>query len=308
MMKTMMVCQQSEQQGERSPCSVSHQEALGDAVRAYLDAIGATALLTAEEERALALRVSQGNQEAKQHLTCANLRLVVSIAKHYQGLGLDLEDLISEGNLGLMRAVEKYDPTRGRFSTCATWWIRQSIFRALENTARIIRLPSYLHTQLSKMARINARLFEEDGQDPTPEQIARLMGLDPLAVQFLQASSRKVASLDVPISSHNAITFADIIPDESLPTHDARLLQTEEQQAHRRQVAALLTHLTPREQQVIRLHFGLDGESVSTLASIGRQLGISRERVRQIQAAALKKLRLCSGSAFSDDVHAQQAS
>jgi len=307
-MKTMIVSQQNTQQGEKSPCCASHQEAFGDAVRAYLDSIGTTALLTASEEHILAERVAQGDQEAREHLTCANLRLVVSIAKHYQDLGLDLEDLISEGNLGLLRAVEKYDPTRGRFSTYATCWIRQSIMRALDNTARTIRLPSYLHTRLSKMARINARLFEEDGHDPTLEQIALLMGLDLQSVQCLQASSRKVASLDMPISSHNAITYADLIVDESLPAHDARLLQTEEQQAHRRQVADLLTRLTPREQQVIRLHFGLDGEQVSTLAQIGRQLGISRERVRQIQEAAMSKLRRCSCLASSDQHNQQHAS
>jgi len=307
-MNTLMIYQHSERQGESSPCSTSHKEALGDGVRAYLDAIGETALLTAEEERALALQVAQGDQEAKRHLTLANLRLVVSIAKHYQGLGLDLEDLISEGNLGLLRAVEKYDPTRGRFSTCATWWIRQSILRALENTARIIRLPSYLHTRLSKMARINEMLFEEDGHDPTLQQIGMLMGLDPLAVQFLRASTRRVASLDVPISSHDEITYADVLPDESLPAHDVRLLQTEEQQADARQVATLLTHLSTREQQVIRLHFGLDGEQAHTLAEIGRMLHLSREWVRQIQGAAMIKLRRCSWSASPDEGHMQQAS
>src|SRR5579859_3367349 len=218
-----IVAPTSQQQGDHSPCSTSLPDAerLGDIVHAYLEEIGAISLLTAEEESQLARLVACGNQDARERLTLANLRLVVSIAKRYQGLGLPLEDLISEGNLGLMRAIDKYDPSKGRFSTYATWWVRQSIYRALDNTARTIRLPSYLLTRLARLSRLNALLFEEEGHDPSTEQLALGMGLDPSTVQFMRQASRQVMSLDVHVSSHDDVTtYADVIPDGSLPTHD----------------------------------------------------------------------------------------
>jgi|SRR5579859_2820501 len=302
-----IVAPTSQQQGDHSPCSTSLPDAerLGDIVHAYLEEIGAISLLTAEEESQLARLVACGNQDARERLTLANLRLVVSIAKRYQGLGLPLEDLISEGNLGLMRAIDKYDPSKGRFSTYATWWIRQSVYRALDNMARTIRLPSYLLTQLARLTRINVHLFEEEGHDPSLERLAECMGLDPSTIQLLQQASRKVASLDVLISSHDSLTYAEVIPDENLPAHDAELLQIEEQQTHAHAVAMLLSHLNVREQQVIRFRFGLDGVPVQTLAEIGRMLGISRERVRQIQETAMNKLRQCTCNASFDEVNAQ---
>jgi len=304
---SLVLSQPNEQQGASSLCSpFHHHEREQESVHAYLEEIGSLPLLESSEEARLAALVLHGDQEARRGLIEHNLRLVVSIAKRYQGLGLPLEDLISEGNLGLLRAVEKYDPSKGRFTTHAVWWIRQSITRALDNTARPIRLPSYVLSHLAHLARLNQRLFEEEGHDPSVEQLALLMGLDPSTVRLIREASRKVASLDVPVSSHDRITLAEVLPDENLPAHDAELVQTEEHKAHVRVVAALLSHLTPRERQVVSFRFGLNGVQVRTLAGIGRQLGISRERVRQIQAAAMQKLRRCSWSASLDESNDEQ--
>ena len=268
-----------------------------DTLGLYLSEIGAVPLLSPEEEHALAVRVRQGDEAAREQFLCANLRLVVHVAKRYQRDEGDLADLIQDGNLGLLQAVEHFDPERGtKFSTYAFWWIHQAIRRGREQTARLVRLPSYLDQRLGRIARAHARLFDVLGCAPTTAQIAAALGLTVEEVEQAVAADRQMLSLDRPVSAHQEATLGDCIADGSQPEVDEALCHEEHVQAQRQQIATLLGCLTPRERAVIVLRFGLDDEeegtgSTRSLAEVGRILGISRERVRQLAHRAMSKVR-----------------
>jgi RNA polymerase primary sigma factor len=300
---------QSSEQGY-SPCSTHDLDTVtSDPVSAYLQAIIVFPLLDAQEEAYLARRIQQGDAHARQALIEHHLRLVVHVARHYQGRGLELLDLIQEGNLGLMRAVETFDPGRGRFSTYAVCWISQHISRALDNTARLIRLPGYRLIQLRRMARLSQSFFEALGVDPSTEQIATVMHLDVGTINVLRRSRRRPVSLDVPIAPDSEMRLSETLPDVSLPDHDTAFIELEESFEQQRAIADLLSVLTEREREVISLHYGLDSLHIRTLAEIGRRLGISRERARQISDAAMKKVRtVVQCTAFEEVVEQRKAS
>jgi RNA polymerase primary sigma factor len=252
-------------------------------LESYLREINETPLLKADEERTLAYAITEGDAVARDHLVRANLRLVVSIARHYAGKGLALEDLIAEGNLGLLRAAEGFDPTMNtRFSTYASYWIKQSIKRALINTARAVRLPAYMQDLLVKWRRASAVLQDELGRPPLEEEVAARMGL----------SARKLASIKKAIRLHNGSpqgeddTLNELVADDRTPAPDTALGDSEEL----RQVLALLDQLDERRAAVLRLRFGIGGEEPRTLQEIGERLGLTRERVRQIEQEALAQL------------------
>jgi RNA polymerase primary sigma factor len=299
------------EQGDFSPCS-THETTPLDPVSAYVQAILTFRLLSAEEEADLAREIKVDERSAtyaRQALIEHNLRLVVHVARHYQGRGLELLDLIQEGNLGLMRAVETFDPGRGRFSTYAVFWISQHISRALDTSARLIRFPSYRLIQLRRMARLSQSFFEALGVDPSTEQIATVMHLDPGTVSHLRAVGRRPISLDAPAHPDSEMRLSETLPDVSLPDQESAFIELEEHCEQQRTIADLLSVLTEREREVIRLHYGLDGLHLRTLAEIGRQLGISRERARQINDAAMKKVRrVVQCTAFEEVVEQRQAS
>jgi RNA polymerase primary sigma factor len=253
---------------------------------AYLHDIDETPLLDAEQEQDLAWRIADGDAEARDHLVRANLRLVVNIARGYAGRGLSLEDLIAEGNLGLLRAAEGFDPAFGcRFSTYATYWIKQSIKRALVNGGRTIRLPSYMVELLVKWRRVSARLLEELGRAPTHEEVAQLLGLSAKKLKIVQKALR-IYNADVQETEDGSgLSLGELARDDSDP--GAGLTGAEDL----RQVLTLLSRLDPRDAAVLRLRFGLDGEQPRTLKEIGDHLGLTRERVRQIERDSLRKLR-----------------
>jgi len=259
-----------------------------DPVRLYLRDISQVPLLTAQEEVLLAQRIEQGDMDALQRFVRANLRLVVSIAKRYLGRGLSLLDLVQEGNLGLMRSVEKYDWTRGyRFSTYATWWIRQAITRAISDQGRTIRLPVHVTDSITRYRRSLAQLTQELGRPPLPEELAEAMSIQPEKLEQIIQAAQRTISLDTPFSSEDETNLGDIIADEVTrgPQQEAEevLLQ--------RDVAEVLECLNPRQRLVLQLRFGLGTGSPHTLAEVGDQLNISRERVRQLENEALRKLR-----------------
>lgn len=272
--------------------------AASDTLSLYLAEIGAVPLLSPEEEYALACRVKQGDEAAREHFVRANLRLVVEFAKRSAAAdGADLLDRIQDGNLGLLQAVEHFDPSRGyKFSTYAFWWIRQAVCRGRQQTARLVRLPSYLETRLGTIARTQARLFEEHGCEPTASQIADALGLTVAQVEQAHAANVTMLSLDRPVSAHEEATLADCIADTRLADADEALCHEEEAQARRQSLESLLWCLTEREWAVIVLRFGLDSTAgvpseTRSLADVGRMLGICRERARQLEAHALTKLR-----------------
>ena len=259
-----------------------------DPIRLYLRDIAQAPLLTAEEEVELAKRIEEGDVEALQRFVRSNLRLVVSIAKRYVGRGLSLLDLIQEGNLGLIRAVQKYDWRRGyRFSTYATWWIRQAITRAIADQGRTIRLPVHMIDSITRYRRTVMQLTQELGRPPRAEEVAEAMSVPPEKVeQFIRAAQRTI-SLEKPIGEDEEGTLADLIADEVARSPEEEAVETLLQ----RDVAEVLEELTPRERLVLQLRFGLGNGSPHTLSEVGQQLDISRERVRQIESEALRKLR-----------------
>jgi len=260
-----------------------------DAVMTYLREIGRVPMITHEREIELAQRIEMGDREAMKQFILANLRLVVSIAKRYVGRGLTLLDLIQEGNIGLIRAVQRYDWRRGhRFSTHATWWIRQAISRAVADKGRTIRLPVYVNTALNRIRRERQRLLQELGREPTEEELAEATGLDPIRMVELQAAPGAPVSLELPVGEDEEQELGDVLADtESASPEDIATTQTLKDEVQR----VLESVLTPRERLVLQLRFGLGNSQAHPLEQVGRELGITRERVRQIEAGALAKLR-----------------
>ena len=261
---------------------------INDPVRMYLKEIGRVSLLTAEEEVALALKIEEGDQEAKQRLAEANLRLVVSIAKRYVGRGMQFLDLIQEGNMGLMKAVEKFDYRKGfKFSTYATWWIRQAITRAIADQARTIRIPVHMVETINKLIRIQRQLLQDLGREPTPEEIGAEMDLPTEKVREILKIAQEPVSLETPIGEEDDSHLGDFIEDQEATSpaeHAAYELLKE-------QLEDVLDTLTDREENVLRLRFGLDDGRTRTLEEVGKVFGVTRERIRQIEAKALRKLR-----------------
>ncbi|NLY70806.1 MAG: RNA polymerase sigma factor RpoD [Clostridiales bacterium] len=262
--------------------------AVDDPVRMYLKEIGKVALLTAEEEIELAKRMEQGDEEAKRILCEANLRLVVSIAKRYVGRGMLFLDLIQEGNLGLIKAVDKFDWRKGfKFSTYATWWSRQAITRSIADQARTIRIPVHMVETINNLIRISRQLLQEYGREPTPEEIAREMDIPEEKVREILKIAQEPVSLETPIGEEEDSHLGDFIPDEDVPAPaDAAAFSMLKEQ-----LVEVLDTLTEREQKVLRLRFGLDDGRASTLEEVGKKFDVTRERIRQIEAKALRKLR-----------------
>ena len=259
-----------------------------DPVRMYLKEIGKVSLLTAEKEVELATKMAGGDKEAKRKMAEANLRLVVSIAKRYVGRGMLFLDLIQEGNLGLIKAVEKFDYTKGyKFSTYATWWIRQAITRAIADQARTIRIPVHMVETINKVMRISRQLLQELGHDPTPEEIAADMGMPVEKVREILKIAQEPVSLETPIGEEEDSHLGDFIPDEdaSEPAEAATFTLLKEQ------LSEVLSTLTPREEKVLRLRFGIEDGRTRTLEEVGKEFNVTRERIRQIEAKALRKLR-----------------
>ncbi len=277
----------SEDQDENSVNSADAGES--DAVMTYLREIGRVPMITHEREIDLAKRIESGERDAMKQFILANLRLVVSIAKRYVGRGLTLLDLIQEGNIGLIRAVQRYDWRRGhRFSTHATWWIRQAISRAVADKGRTIRLPVYVNTALNRIRRERQRLLQELGREPTELELAEATGLDPIRMVELQSAPGAPVSLELPVGEDEEQELGDVLADnESASPEDLATTQTLKDEVQR----VLESVLTPREQLVLQLRFGLGNGQAHPLEQVGRELGITRERVRQIEAGALAKLR-----------------
>ena len=261
---------------------------LDDPVKMYLKDIGKVPLLQPEEETELAKRMMEGDEHAKKLLSEANLRLVVSIAKRYMGRGMQFLDLIQEGNLGLMKAVEKFDYQKGfKFSTYATWWIRQAITRAIADQARTIRIPVHMVETINKLIRVSRRLLQELGREPLPEEIANEMGITEERVREIQKIAQDPVSLETPIGEEEDSHLSDFIEDEksTAPTDAVSYTMLKEQ------LIGVLDTLTPREQKVLRLRYGLDDGKGRTLEEVGKEFNVTRERIRQIEAKALRKLR-----------------
>ncbi|MBE5928542.1 MAG: RNA polymerase sigma factor RpoD [Lachnospiraceae bacterium] len=273
---------------EKIDLSVPDGISIEDPVRMYLKEIGKVPLLTAEEEVELAKKMEEGDEAAKKRLAEANLRLVVSIAKRYVGRGMLFLDLIQEGNLGLIKAVEKFDYTKGyKFSTYATWWIRQAITRAIADQARTIRIPVHMVETINKLIRVQRQLLQELGREPFPEEIAKEMNLPVERVREIQKISQEPVSLETPIGEEEDSHLGDFIQDENVPVPADAAAFT----LLREQLDEVLQTLTEREQKVLRLRFGLDDGRQRTLEEVGTVFDVTRERIRQIEAKALRKLR-----------------
>ena len=261
---------------------------IDDPVKVYLKAIGRVPLLSAEAGVELAIRVSEGDVAAKKRLSEANLRLVVSIAKRYVGRGMQFLDLIQEGNLGLIKAVEKFDHTKGfKFSTYATWWIRQAITRAIADQARTIRIPVHMVETINKVKKVNSQLLHENGHEPTNEQIAEKLEMPVEKVREIMRVAQEPVSLETPIGEEEDSHLGDFIPDEDAPAPSDVASHT----MLKEQLAEVLSTLTPREEKVLRLRFGLEDGRSRTLEEVGKEFNVTRERIRQIEAKALRKLR-----------------
>lgn len=262
--------------------------ALDDPVKTYLKEIGRVPLLSAEEEAALARAAQAGDEDARRRLSEANLRLVVSVAKRYAGRGLPFLDLIQEGNLGLMKAAEKFEPDRGfKFSTYATWWIRQAITRAIADQARTIRIPVHMVETINKLIRVSRQLLQELGREPTPEEIAAEMNMPVERVREILKISQEPVSLETPIGEEEDSHLGDFIQDDNVPVPADAAAFT----LLKEQLEEVLGTLTEREQKVLTLRFGLEDGRARTLEEVGKEFNVTRERIRQIEAKALRKLR-----------------
>jgi RNA polymerase primary sigma factor len=258
------------------------------AIKLYLREIGQVKLLTPDEEVELAARIKKGDKKAREQMIKANLRLVVKIAHDYEGLGLPLLDLINEGNIGLMKAVERFDPAKGgKLSTYGSWWIKQSIKRALANQSKTIRLPVHLVDKISKMRRTAMKLQEEFGREPTDEELGEELGISAARVAQLRTAAIRPASLDAPIGDDDSNNFAEVVQDENADTPYEQL----EEKTVNKMLHEMIKTLDPREATILRYRFGLDGGTEKTLEEVGERFGVTRERVRQIQNIALNKLR-----------------
>ena len=274
----LLLSDEDEVDMENLDLSIPDGISIEDPVRMYLKEIGKVPLLSAEEEIELAKRMENGDQEAKKRLAEANLRLVVSIAKRYVGRGMLFLDLIQEGNLGLIKAVEKFDYRKGyKFSTYATWWIRQAITRAIADQARTIRIPVHMVETINKLIRVSRQLLQELGREPTPEEISEEMGMPVDRVREILKISQEPVSLETPIGEEEDSHLGDFIQDDNVPVPA--------------EAASFLGTLTEREQKVLRLRFGLDDGRARTLEEVGKEFNVTRERIRQIEAKALRKLR-----------------
>ena len=260
----------------------------GDALQLYLREIGQVKLLTPQEEIALAKRIKRGDKQAREHMIKANLRLVVKIARDYEGLGLPLLDLINEGNIGLMKGVERFDPAKGaKLSTYAAWWIKQGIKRALANQSKTIRLPVHVVDKVAHIRRAELKLREELDRDPTEVELARELNLKPRSVREYRAASRAPVSLDAPLGSDESEPISEVVADPNAVAPFARIVtETDTQLLHE-----ILATLTQRERTILSMRFGLDGGEPKTLEEIGQHFHVTRERIRQVQEQALKQLR-----------------
>ena len=262
--------------------------AIDDPVKIYLKEIGRVPLLSAEEEIELAERMAKGDKKAKKRLSEANLRLVVSIAKRYVGRGMQFLDLIQEGNLGLIKAVEKFDYTKGfKFSTYATWWIRQAITRAIADQARTIRIPVHMVETITKVKKVSSMLLHKNGHDATPEEIAAELDMEPERVREIMRIAQDPVSLETPIGEEEDSHLGDFIQDDNVPVPAEAAAST----LLKEQLVEVLGTLTEREQKVLRLRFGMDDGRARTLEEVGKEFNVTRERIRQIEAKALRKLR-----------------
>jgi RNA polymerase primary sigma factor len=258
------------------------------AIKLYLREIGKVPLLTPQQEIELAARIKKGDKKAREHMIKANLRLVVKIARDYEGIGLPLLDLISEGNIGLMKAVERFDPAKGgKLSTYGSWWIKQSIKRALANQSKTIRLPVHLVDKISKMRRVGMQLQEELGREPTDEEIAGELGITAGRVAQMRLAAIRPASLDAPIGDDDSNNFSEIVQDENATSPYENL----EEKTVTGMLQDMVKTLDSREETILRYRFGLDGGTEKTLEEVGEKFGVTRERIRQIQNIALRKLR-----------------
>ncbi len=261
---------------------------IDDPVKVYLKEIGRVPLLSADDEVSLAVRMSEGDVYARKRLSEANLRLVVSIAKRYVGRGMQFLDLIQEGNLGLIKAVEKFDHTKGfKFSTYATWWIRQAITRAIADQARTIRIPVHMVETINKVKKVNSLLLHQNGQEPTSEQIAAELDMPVEKVREIQRVAQEPVSLETPIGEEEDSHLGDFIPDDDAPAPSDMASHT----LLKEQLGEVLSTLTPREEKVLKLRFGLEDGRSRTLEEVGKEFNVTRERIRQIEAKALRKLR-----------------
>lgn len=259
-----------------------------DPVKVYLKEIGRVPLLSTEEEINLATRMAEGDEYARKRLSEANLRLVVSIAKRYVGRGMQFLDLIQEGNLGLIKAVEKFDHTKGfKFSTYATWWIRQAITRAIADQARTIRIPVHMVETINKVKKVSSQLLHENGHEPTAEEISEKLGMPVEKVREIMRVAQEPVSLETPIGEEEDSHLGDFIPDDDAPAPAEAASHT----LLREQLGDVLQTLTPREEKVLRLRFGLEDGRSRTLEEVGKEFNVTRERIRQIEAKALRKLR-----------------
>ncbi len=262
--------------------------AIDDPVKIYLKEIGRVPLLSADEELELAIRISDGDVAAKKRLSEANLRLVVSIAKRYLGRGMQFLDLIQEGNLGLIKAVEKFDYTKGfKFSTYATWWIRQAITRAIADQARTIRIPVHMVETINKVKKVSSQLLHQNGHEPTAEEISEVIGMPTDKVREIMRVAQEPVSLETPIGEEEDSHLGDFIPDDDAPAPQDAASHT----LLKEQLSEVLSTLTPREERVLRLRFGLEDGRSRTLEEVGEVFNVTRERIRQIEAKALRKLR-----------------
>lgn len=285
-----MVREMQERERDKNKMAEAFNDAMmvDDPVRMYLKEIGQVELLTADEEKDLGARMEAGDWEAKQHLTEANLRLVVSIAKRYTGRGMHFLDLIQEGNLGLIKAVDKFDYKKGfKFSTYATWWIRQAITRAIADQARTIRIPVHMIETINKLVRIQRQLVQELGREPEVDELAAEMELTPEKIREIMKISQSPVSLEKPIGEEEDSQLGDFIPDEDAPSPDEQAANT----LLKEELLNVLSELSPREEEVLKLRFGLKDGRTRTLEEVGKVFDVTRERIRQIEAKALRKIR-----------------